>query len=126
MQKKLVLIATHSLLTQEHSPSPHRGEHLSIQILKCLDLSILTAPLSKITHMVVLSLEGMRQIPLEDNMDLLINKDTGDLAFLDGMCPVTRSRTHAVAQRVYVRLRTFLGEWYLSESYGTPWLERVL
>lgn len=59
-------------------------------------------------------------------MDLLLDRTTGDLVFRNGECPTTEDRTHGVVQKLYIRLRTFLGEWYLSETYGVPWLERIL
>lgn len=64
-------------------------------------------------------------------MDLLLERETDkpnthDLIFVNGGCPVTSDRTDVVTQRVYIRLRTFLGEWYLNAPYGVPWLERIL
>lgn len=59
-------------------------------------------------------------------MDLLLDRSSHDLVFVNGECPVTDGRTDAVVQRLYIRLRTFLGEWYLNAPYGVPWLERIL
>lgn len=61
-------------------------------------------------------------------MDLKMEVDGGkhDLVFVNGDCPVTDGRVDSVRQRLYVRLRTFLSEWYLNDSYGVPWLEKVL
>lgn len=61
-------------------------------------------------------------------MDLLWKRDgiVHDLVFVNGDCPVTNGRSDSVAQRIYLRLRTFRGEWFLSENYGVPWLERIL
>lgn len=52
--------------------------------------------------------------------------DTHDLLFENGECPVTKGRTDNVEQRLYIKLRTFKGEWYLNTNYGLPWLEEVL
>lgn len=61
-------------------------------------------------------------------MDLLMNRDKGvhDLVFINGECPTTGDRVDVVIQRLYIRLRTFLGEWWLNVEYGVPWLERIL
>lgn len=59
-------------------------------------------------------------------MDLRMNLTTGDLIFVNGACPVTKNRVDVVAQRLYIRLRTFYGEWYLTDEYGVPYLERIL
>lgn len=64
-------------------------------------------------------------------MDLLLVRESGlpnthDLSFKNGICEVTTGRTDCVTQRIYIRLRTFLSEWYLDETYGIPWLERIL
>lgn len=64
-------------------------------------------------------------------MDLLLQREpdkpnTHDLIFENGKCPTTTDRTDCVTQRIYIRLRTFLSEWYLDETYGIPWLERIL
>lgn len=59
-------------------------------------------------------------------MDLLLDRKTHDLVFVNGACPVTDDRVDVVIQRVYIRLRTFFSEWYLTDTYGVPWLERIL
>lgn len=64
-------------------------------------------------------------------MDLLVNrvKDTsgyGDMIFINGSTPTTSEFVDAVAQRVFVMLRTFETEWYLNESTGVPYLSRIL
>lgn len=64
-------------------------------------------------------------------MDLLVNrvKDTsgyGDMIFVNGSTPTTSEFVDAVAQRVFVMLRTFETEWYLNESAGVPYLSRIL
>lgn len=52
--------------------------------------------------------------------------DMHDLEFVNGGCPTTKGRTDNVEQRLYIKLRTFKGEWYLNEEYGVPWMEEVL
>jgi hypothetical protein len=59
-------------------------------------------------------------------MDLRLSLVTGDLEFVNGECPVTKTRIEVVAQRLYIRLRTFYGEWFLTDEYGVPYLERIL
>lgn len=59
-------------------------------------------------------------------MDLRMDFSTGDLIFDNGKCPVTQNRVDVVAQRLYIRLRTFYGEWFLNDQYGIPYLERIL
>lgn len=61
-------------------------------------------------------------------MDLLWKRDgkVHDLVFTNGECPTTSGRTDNVAQRLYLKLRTFQGEWFLNEGHGVPWLEDVL
>jgi len=51
---------------------------------------------------------------------------TNDLMFVNGGCPVTRSKTEVVQQRLLIRLRTFYGEWFLNDTYGVPYFERIL
>ena len=50
----------------------------------------------------------------------------GDLIFTNGQCPVTSESAEIVAQRLTIRLRTFLGEWWLNTSYGVPYLQSIL
>jgi hypothetical protein len=44
--------------------------------------------------------------------------DTGDLMLVDG--------AERTAQQIKVTLLAFLGEWFLDESFGVPYLESVL
>lgn len=61
-------------------------------------------------------------------MDLKMDFSNGkhDLLFVDGECPTTSDAIDRVIQRLYIRLRTFYGEWWLDTEYGVPWLERIL
>lgn len=59
-------------------------------------------------------------------MDLLMDKDTKDLVFVNGECPVVKELTAVVAQRLIIRLRTLYREWFLNDEYGVPYLERIL
>ena len=68
-------------------------------------------------------------------MDLRMDFSNGkhDMVFVNGSCPITGARcpvtgdrVDVVTQRLYIRLRTFFGEWWLDSSYGVPWFERIL
>lgn len=60
-------------------------------------------------------------------MDLLLDRNaTNDLVFVNGECPVTPDFTESVAQKVFIMLRTFEGEWYLDADCGPPYLQRIL
>jgi hypothetical protein len=59
-------------------------------------------------------------------MDLLMDIDnTRDLVFVNGACPVTTYPVQAVAQRLFIRLRTFKGEWFYNIVYGVPYFQRI-
>ena len=59
-------------------------------------------------------------------MDLLMDIDNArDLVFLNGQCPVTTYPVQAVAQRLFIRLRTFKGEWFYNTIYGVPYFQRI-
>lgn len=67
-------------------------------------------------------------------MDLLLNTDItnpsfGDLTFKNGpLVPesTTQSRVDIVAQRLFIKLRTFQEEWFLDTGYGIPYFQRIL
>ena len=59
-------------------------------------------------------------------MDLLLDPVTHDALFVNGQCPVTTERVDVVAQRLKIRLLTFLGEWFLNTNYGVPYWQRIL
>ncbi len=62
-------------------------------------------------------------------MDLLLdieptNAEFGDIKWVNGPLTkeyTTQELTETVAQRLFILLRTFTGEWFLSESYGIPY-----
>jgi hypothetical protein len=57
----------------------------------------------------------------------LNNPDLGDLWLDDDGHEVLETELGAeVAQRLTVRFNFFLGEWFLDESEGTPWYQRIL
>lgn len=64
-------------------------------------------------------------------MDLLVNRERdtdgyGDMVFVNGSTPITEEFVDAVAQRVFIMLRTFESEWYLNDVTGVPYLTRIL
>lgn len=59
-------------------------------------------------------------------MDLLLDPISHDVVFVNGDCPVTQERVDVVAQRLKIRLLTFLSEWEFNTAYGVPYLQRIL
>lgn len=67
-------------------------------------------------------------------MDILLNNDVtspsfGDSVWING--PLTSDNltvdpSSVVAQRLRIRLNTFLGEWFLNTEYGVPYFQRIL
>ena len=60
-------------------------------------------------------MSAARDIKLDGDGDLAI--ESGDLALVSGR--------GSVAQHVRIRLRFFLGEWFLDESRGVPFMQRI-
>lgn len=59
-------------------------------------------------------------------MDLLMDiGSTRDLVFVNGACPTTDFPVGVVAQRLYIKLRTFRGEWFANTVYGIPYFQRI-
>ncbi len=56
--------------------------------------------------------------------DIFIDPSTHDIDFDDFR--ITSSSGEAIAQKVKIRLLTFLGEWHLDKSIGTAWFEKIL
>lgn len=59
-------------------------------------------------------------------MDLLLDKDRHDLLFENGKTLVTDQRAKVIAQRLTIRLKTFLGEWRYNVNYGVPYYQQIL
>ena len=67
-------------------------------------------------------------------MDILLNNDRtsldfGDAIFINGpLSPagITQESAEVVAQRLRIRLQTFLGEWFLDVGYGVPYYQQIL
>ena len=61
-------------------------------------------------------------------MDLKLDS-SGDCVFINGpltVAGVTNKARDVVAQRLSIRLKTWLGEWFLDTTYGIPYLTRIL
>ena len=54
------------------------------------------------------------------------NPIEGDLELTDGQLTLTEETLEATRQRVGIRLKTFLGEWYLDQNIGLPIWQRIL
>lgn len=59
----------------------------------------------------------MADLKLGTDGDLELD-DNNDLIFVEGL--------EAIAQDVSVRLRTYLGEWFLDTRQGLPYFQRIL
>lgn len=57
--------------------------------------------------------------------DLFLNPTTGDLDLTTGQAQIV-SDAAEVAQRIRIRLRTFLGDWFLDEDLGIPYLQEII
>ena len=53
-------------------------------------------------------------------------KGTGDLVWNNGPSLVKSDFPDVVIQRVYIKLRTFTGEWLFNETYGVDYLGQIL
>jgi hypothetical protein len=63
----------------------------------------------------------IRDIKLDDTGDLAL--ESGDLVLVGGTTDA--ENIAAIAQHVRIRVLTFLGEWFLDESRGVPYRERI-
>lgn len=59
-------------------------------------------------------------------MDLLLDENSHDIVFVNGQTPVTQGQVQIVAQRLKIKLWTFLGEWFLNLDVGVPYRQRIL
>jgi len=59
-------------------------------------------------------------------MDILLVKETGDAAFINGTIPTTDETRQSVGQRLKIKLQTFYGTWFMDETYGIPYIEQVM
>ncbi len=56
--------------------------------------------------------------------DILLN-DCGDIDYTNGKLTIVTG-VDAIRQRWLIYIRTFLGEWFLDQSIGVPYYQRVL
>jgi hypothetical protein len=62
-------------------------------------------------------------------IDLALDPASRDMVFVPGAKGVTLlpiDGAARVAQAIGIRLRTWLGEWFLDQTHGVPYLEEVL
>lgn len=59
-------------------------------------------------------------------MDLKLDLTNGDCVFVNGETTVISEPGQNVAQRLYIMLRTFAGEWYLNTDHGIPYFQSIL
>lgn len=59
-------------------------------------------------------------------MDILLDEVTHDIVFVNGSTPITEDQKTTVAQRLKIRLQTFLGEYFINTSVGIPYYQRIL
>lgn len=63
-------------------------------------------------------------------MDMLLDNDPlsptyGDLIYDNSSVTVTGSQAKGVAQKLTIKLRTFLGEWFLNTANGVPYYQQI-
>lgn len=62
-------------------------------------------------------------------MDFKLDYISGDIIWKNGPLTkedVTQPFTENVQQRLFIRLRTFMGEWFMDTEYGVPYYQRIL
>jgi hypothetical protein len=57
--------------------------------------------------------------------DLKLDPVTGDLELSTGDLQIVEG-SDAIAQHIRIRLRTLLGEWFLDDRIGVPYIQRIL
>lgn len=72
----------------------------------------------------------MADLALNLSEDVIGTAAYGDVVLEGGdvrlTSPTQQGSTDQVVQQLNLRLRLFLGEWFLNTSDGTPWLQQVL
>ncbi len=60
-------------------------------------------------------------------MDILLDQTTGDAVFYNGAASgaVVSDFNDVVVQRIYIRLASFQGEWWVDTTYGVPYLQQI-
>ena len=62
-------------------------------------------------------------------MDFKLDYQTGDIIWKNGpltKTDVTQPFTENVQQRLFIMLRTFMGEWFMDTEHGIPYFQRIL
>lgn len=67
-------------------------------------------------------------------MDILLNNTPGSLDYNDAIFingpltteGITSTPAEVVAQRLSIRLQSFLGDWFINTAYGVPYWQRIL
>lgn len=59
-------------------------------------------------------------------LDFRLDESTNDIKITDGDIEVITDEKEFLAQRLLIKLRTFLGEWFLNQNFGIPYFESVL
>jgi hypothetical protein len=58
-------------------------------------------------------------------MDMLLDKETNDLIFVNGLTPAAMAAVDVVAQRLSIRLLTFQSEYLFDTTYGVPYWQMI-
>lgn len=58
-------------------------------------------------------------------MDILVDPDTGDVVYDNTQVTVTEEQRQSVAQKLTIKLQTFLGEWFLNTANGVPYYQEI-
>lgn len=62
-------------------------------------------------------------------MDFKLDYSSGDIIFVNRplvKTDMTQPLVETVQQRLFIRLRTLYGEWFLNTDYGVPYFQRIL
>lgn len=57
--------------------------------------------------------------------DLKLDEDTHDIIYEDGDFQLTPTESQSLAQKLRIKLLTFMGEWYLNEEEGIPYYQSI-